>query len=75
MTGNMIVGIHAVRTALKHGAQRIDLLQFDAARKDRRLRQLLDDARAAGIKPQASDKDTLDRLTAGRQSPRRGRTR
>lgn len=65
MTGNMIVGIHAVRTALKHGAQRIQRLQFDAARKDRRLRQLLDDARAAGIQPQATDKDKLDRLTAG----------
>lgn len=65
MSGQMIVGIHAVRTALKHGGQRIDTLLFDAARKDRRLRQLLDEARAAGVKPQPSDKAALDRMTAG----------
>jgi len=61
----MIVGIHAVRTALKHGAQRVNSLLYDAARKDRRLRQLLDEARAAGVIPQPSDRATLDRMTAG----------
>ncbi len=65
MSGQMIVGIHAVRTALKHGAQRIDSLLFDVARKDKRLRQLLDDARAAGVKPEPSDKASLDKLTGG----------
>jgi len=65
MSGQLIVGIHAVRTALKHGAQRIETLWFDAARKDRRLRQLLDEARAVGVKPLASDRASLDRMTAG----------
>lgn len=65
MTGQMIVGIHAVRTALKHGAHRIATLWFDSARKDRRLRQLLDEARSAGLRPQASDKAALDRMTSG----------
>ncbi|WP_078120604.1 23S rRNA (guanosine(2251)-2'-O)-methyltransferase RlmB [Thiosocius teredinicola] len=65
MSGQMIVGIHAVRTALKHGAQRIDSLLFDVARKDKRLRQLLDEARAAGVKPEPSDKASLDKLTGG----------
>lgn len=65
MSGQKIVGIHAVRTALKHGAQRIDTLWFDAARKDRRLGQLLKEARNAGLKPQASDKAALDRMTGG----------
>ncbi len=65
MSGQMIVGIHAVRTALKHGGQRIDSLLFDAARKDKRLRQLLDEARAAGVKPEPSDKASLDKLTGG----------
>jgi 23S rRNA (guanosine2251-2'-O)-methyltransferase len=65
MSGQMIVGIHAVRTALKHGAQRIDSLWFDKGRKDRRLRQLLDEARAAGLPLQTSDKATLDRMTGG----------
>lgn len=65
MSGQLIVGIHAVRTALKHGGERLDSLWFDKARKDRRLRQLLDEARAAGVKPQASDKAKLDRMTSG----------
>jgi len=65
MTGQMVVGIHAVRAALKHGARRIDDLWFDRDRKDRRLRQLLDEARAAGLRPQASDKQALDRMTSG----------
>ena len=65
MSGQLIVGIHAVRTALKHGVDRIDSLWFDAARRDRRLRQLIDQARAAGLKPQASDKAALDRMTSG----------
>ena len=65
MSGQLIVGIHAVRTALKHGADRIQTLWFDAARKDRRLRKLVDQARAAGVKPLASDRASLDRLTAG----------
>jgi len=65
MSGQLIIGIHAVRTALKHGAQRIDTLWFDADRRDRRLRQLLDDARSAGVRPQPSDKAALDRMTAG----------
>ena len=65
MSGNFIIGIHAVRAALKHGRQRIDGLWFDAARNDRRLRQLLDEARAAGLQPEASDKAALDRFTAG----------
>lgn len=65
MSGQLIIGIHAVRTALKHGAQRIDSLQFDAMRRDRRLRQLLDEARGAGVEIQTSDKAALDRLTGG----------
>lgn len=65
MSDQMIVGIHAVRTALKHGAQRIDSLRYDASRKDRRLRQLLDEARAAGVTPEPCDKAALDKLTGG----------
>jgi 23S rRNA (guanosine2251-2'-O)-methyltransferase len=65
LSGNLIIGIHAVRAALKHDRQRIDSLWFDAARNDRRLRQLLDQARAVGLQPEASDKAALDRLTAG----------
>jgi 23S rRNA (guanosine2251-2'-O)-methyltransferase len=65
MSGQLIVGIHAVRTAMKHGAERIGSLWFDGARKDRRLRQLLDEARSAGLQLQISDKAALDRMTGG----------
>jgi 23S rRNA (guanosine2251-2'-O)-methyltransferase len=63
--GQVIVGIHGVRTALKHGAARIGQIWFDAARRDRRLRQVLDEARRAGVRIEASDKATLDRMAAG----------
>jgi 23S rRNA (guanosine2251-2'-O)-methyltransferase len=65
MSGQLIVGIHAVRTALKHGAERIDRLQYDASRRDRRLRQVLDEARTAGVRAEPADKAALDRLTGG----------
>lgn len=65
MAGDLVVGIHAVRTALKHGTERLEGLWFDAARRDRRLRQLLDEAARAGIDAQASDRRTLDRMTGG----------
>lgn len=65
MTGNLIVGIHAVRSALKHGAQRVDQLWYDADRRDRRLRQLIDEARSAGVTPQAASKAALDSMAAG----------
>jgi len=65
MPAGLIVGIHAVRSALKHGARRIDQLWFDAGRSDRRLRQVLDAARAAGVQAQPSDRSTLDRISEG----------
>lgn len=63
--GQLIIGLHAVRTALKHGAGRIDHLWFDAVRRDRRLRQLLDEAKQAGVRAEPSDKAELDRKTGG----------
>lgn len=65
MSGQLIVGIHAVRTALKHGAERIDRLEYDASRRDRRMRQVIEEARAVGLRPEAVDKSALDRLTGG----------
>jgi 23S rRNA (guanosine2251-2'-O)-methyltransferase len=65
VSAQLIVGIHAVRTALKHGVRRVERLWIDAARRDRRLRQLLDEARAGGLEPELSDKAALDRMTGG----------
>ena len=64
-SGQLIIGIHAVRTALKHGGERIDHLWFDAERRDRRLRQLLDEAKSAGVRAESSTKAELDRMTGG----------
>ncbi len=64
-SGQLIVGIHAVRTALKHGGERIDHLWFDTARRDRRLRQLLEDAKDHGVQAEPTTKEALDRMTGG----------
>lgn len=58
----LIGGIHSVRTAIRHGADSIESLWFDRGRKDKRLGQLLTEARKAGLKPLAVDKAELDRL-------------
>jgi 23S rRNA (guanosine2251-2'-O)-methyltransferase len=65
MPGQLVVGLHAVRTALRHGGGRLRELWFDSARKDRRLRELLEEAKAGGLKPQPADKAALDRMTGG----------
>jgi 23S rRNA (guanosine2251-2'-O)-methyltransferase len=65
MPAQLVVGLHAVRTALRHGGGRLRELWFDSARKDRRLRELLEEAKAGGLKPQPTDKAALDRMTGG----------
>ena len=44
---HLVVGLNAVRSALKHGAGQVSALAVDAARHDRRLRELIDAAKAA----------------------------
>jgi 23S rRNA (guanosine2251-2'-O)-methyltransferase len=58
----LIGGIHAVRTAIRHGAGNVSALWFDRSRNDKRLGQLLSEARKAGLRPEALDKAALDRL-------------
>jgi 23S rRNA (guanosine2251-2'-O)-methyltransferase len=58
-------GLHSVRAALRHGAQRIQGVWYDARRNDRRLRALLDELRAQGVALHASDRAALDRLVPG----------
>ena len=63
--GRLIAGIHAVRTALRHGAQALEAVWYDPARRDRRLGQLLSALRRAGAPLEAADRATLDRLAEG----------
>jgi 23S rRNA (guanosine2251-2'-O)-methyltransferase len=65
MTRQRLIGLHAVRAALRHGAGQIVILHFDPARRDRRLRELLELAREAGVQPQPMDRSGLDRLADG----------
>lgn len=69
MSGNSryVAGIHGVRAALKHGADKLQGVWFDARRNDRRLGQLLSEARKLGVQVLASDKLGLDRLASGAQ--------
>jgi 23S rRNA (guanosine2251-2'-O)-methyltransferase len=62
---SLLAGIHAVRAALKHGAEQIISLHYDSARNDRRLRELLATARQVGLRPVAVDRAVLDRLSEG----------
>jgi 23S rRNA (guanosine2251-2'-O)-methyltransferase len=60
-----VVGLNAVRSALKHGAGQVSALAVDAARHDRRLQELIDAAKAAGIRVEAVAREALDRLAGG----------
>ena len=57
-----VAGVHAVRSALKFGRERINEIIYDATRKDRRLSAVLDDAKKLGIPLTASDKKTVEKL-------------
>ena len=62
---HLVVGLNAVRSALKHGAGQVSALAVDAARHDRRLRELIDAANAAGIRVELVAREALDRLAGG----------
>jgi 23S rRNA (guanosine2251-2'-O)-methyltransferase len=61
----VIAGIHSVRAALKHGADQVQRIWFDARRNDRRLGQLLSRARKLSVELVSTDKAELDRLAQG----------
>ncbi len=61
----LIAGLHAVRTALGHGAGEVHELWYDPKRRDRRLREVLELARKVRAPTRAVARDELDRLTQG----------
>ncbi len=60
-TTTTIHGIHAVLSALRNDPQHVQGLWYDAARRDKRLRELLALAEACGVSVHASSADDLDR--------------
>ncbi|RMG32318.1 MAG: 23S rRNA (guanosine(2251)-2'-O)-methyltransferase RlmB [Gammaproteobacteria bacterium] len=60
-----IAGIHAVRGALGHGAERVHELLVDRRRQDKRLRSLVERATALGVPVRQVERAELDRLADG----------
>lgn len=58
-----ISGIHSVRTALKHGADRVEAIWYDHKRRDKRLTQLIAEAKRNKVQLHAVDKAELGRLS------------
>jgi len=65
MDSHRISGLHSVRAALRHGADRLAQVWYDGKRHDKRLRALLAELNAAGVQPQPASKTELDQLTSG----------
>ena len=66
MSGKRVVaGFHAVTACLRHAPESIEALYVDGARRDGRMQQLLDRARAAGVRVTVSDAERLQRMAAG----------
>ncbi|MBK1718025.1 23S rRNA (guanosine(2251)-2'-O)-methyltransferase RlmB [Thiocystis violacea] len=60
-----VFGIHSVRAALKHGPEGVDAVWLERGRRDRRLAELAELTRGAGIRRLQVDRDELDRAAAG----------
>lgn len=65
MPNHWVGGIHSVRSALDQGGQGIEEVWIERRREDRRLRELLDLARAAEIPVRPVDRRELDRVLPG----------
>jgi len=61
----LIAGLHAVRTALGHGAGEVQELWYDPKRRDRRLREVLELARRGRVRTNKATREELDQLTGG----------
>ncbi len=61
-----LFGIHAVQAALEYSPQKIQRVLVDENRLDARLKQVLDELAALGLKPEKADRKKLDRLADGK---------
>lgn len=60
-----VAGIHSVRAALKFGTEGVAELWLERTRRDRRLSEVADLARQAGVKVRQVDRDELDGAAEG----------
>lgn len=59
------LGIHSVRTALKHGDGNVSEVWLERRRRDRRLAEVAELARKAGVRIRRAERDELDRAADG----------
>ena len=60
-----VAGIHSVRAALKFGAEGVGEIWLERTRRDRRLAELADLAKQAGVKLRHVDREKLDKAAGG----------
>lgn len=60
-----IVGIHSVRAALKHGGEGVSEVWLEGRRRDRRLAEVADAARKAGVRVRQVAREDLERAAEG----------
>jgi 23S rRNA (guanosine2251-2'-O)-methyltransferase len=61
----LVGGIHSVRTALRHGGEGVADVWLERKRRDRRLGELAELARQAGVRLRQVDREELDRVAQG----------
>jgi len=60
-----IAGIHSVRAALRHGEASVDEVWLDRRRRDRRLGELAEMARGAGVRLRQVEAEEIERAAPG----------
>lgn len=65
MDDELVFGLHAVLAALEAHPERVESVWLDAIRDDRRVRELAQAARQAGIKVHRVPRTKLDQIAAG----------
>lgn len=66
----VLAGFHAVTARLRHAPESVEALYVDGARRDGRMRQLLERAESAGVRVTVCDGERLQRMASG--SPHQG---
>ncbi len=61
----LVAGVHSVRTALKHGAGSVLEVWVEARRRDRRIKEVIGLAKAAGVRIAQVSREDLDTLVPG----------
>ncbi|XLZ73125.1 23S rRNA (guanosine(2251)-2'-O)-methyltransferase RlmB [Massilia sp. SR12] len=63
----MIFGFHAVTSRLRHEASSVEEIFFDHARDDRRMKDLIANAKAAGVRVMPVESERLDKIVGTRR--------